>query len=90
VMKTPSGDRLWRSDQVPTGTAVTMCDAAGVCTEESLSTGTTGSVSDYTIARTRSGWRAYFKKVDMASQTQGVYSAPTNASALEQRRSRPA
>ena len=76
VMKTPSGDRLWRSDQVPTGTAVTMCDAAGVCTAESVSTGTTGPVSDYTIARTRSGWRAYFKKVDMASQTQGVYSAP--------------
>ena len=76
VMKTPSGDRLWRSDQVPTGTAVTVCDAAGVCTAESLSTGTTGPVSDYTIARTRSGWRAFFKKVDMASQTQGVYSAP--------------
>ena len=76
VMKTPSGDRLWRSDQVPTGTAVTMCDAAGVCTEESLSTGTTGPVSDYTVALTTSGWRAYFKKVDMASQTQGVYSAP--------------
>jgi len=76
VMKTPSGDRLWRSDQVPTGTAVTVCDAAGVCTAESLSTGTTGPVSDYTIARTRTGWRAYFKKVDMASQTQGVYSAP--------------
>ena len=76
VTKTPSGDRLWRSDQVPTGTAVTMCDGAGVCTAESLSTGTTGPVSDYTIARTRSGWRAFFKKVDMASQTQGVYSAP--------------
>lgn len=76
VTKTPSGDRLWRSDQVPTGTAVTMCDGAGVCTAEALSTGTTGPVSDYAIARTRSGWRAYFKRVDMASQTQGVYSAP--------------
>lgn len=76
VMKTPSGDRLWRSDQVPTGTAVTMCDSAGVCTAETFATGTTGPVSDYTIARTRSGWRAYFKKVDMVSQTQGVYSAP--------------
>ena len=76
VMKTPSGDRLWRSDQVPSGTAVTMCDSAGVCTAETLSTGATGPISDYTIAQAKSGWRAYFKKVDMVSQTQGVYSAP--------------
>jgi hypothetical protein len=74
VTKPPLGDRLWRSDAVPTGTGASLCDATGSCVQESFTTGAVGPVSDYTIAKAPSGWRAYFKKVDGA--TQGVYSAP--------------
>jgi hypothetical protein len=74
VAKTTLGDRLWRSDTVPTGTGASLCDATGSCVQESFATGAVGPVSDYTIAKAPSGWRAYFKKIDGA--TQGVYSAP--------------
>lgn len=74
VAKTTLGDRLWRSDDVPTGTGASLCDATGSCVQESFATGAVGPVSDYTIAKAPSGWRAYFKKIDGA--TQGVYSAP--------------
>ena len=74
VEKTSSGDRVFRSDMVPSGTAVSMCSEAGTCTTESLSV--TGSpVSDFALATTPSGVRAYFKRVDMATNTQAVYSA---------------
>lgn len=78
VMRTPTGDRLWRSDMVPTGTAVTICDSSGVCTAESFSTGSNGPVSDLTVAKAPSGWRVYFKKTDTTSQ--GIYSAPCTTS----------
>jgi hypothetical protein len=74
VQKTSKGDRLWRSDMVPTGTAVTMCDSSGNCTQETFSTGSAGPVSDYTIAKAPSGWRAYFKSTDPSSQR--IMSAP--------------
>lgn len=73
VMKTKLGDRLWRSDMVPTGTAVTMCDNTGKCVSESFSTGSAGPVSDFTVAKAKSGWRAYFKSTDSTSQK--IYSA---------------
>jgi len=74
VEKTASGDRVWRSDMVPAGTAVSLCNDAGACTSETL-TVSGGGVSDYTVAKTTSGLRAYFKRVDPASNTQAVYSA---------------
>ena len=74
VIKTKLGDRLWRSDMVPTGTAVTMCDNSGNCVSETFSTGSAGPVSDFTSAKAKSGWRAYFKSTD--STTQKIYSAP--------------
>jgi hypothetical protein len=74
VQKTSKGDRLWRSDMVPTGTAVTICDSSGNCTQETFSTGSAGPVSDYTIAKASSGWRAYFKSTDTSSQK--IMSAP--------------
>jgi hypothetical protein len=74
VQKTSKGDRLWRSDMVPTGTAVTICDSSGNCTQETFSTGSAGPVSDFTIAKAPSGWRAYFKSTDSTSQK--IMSAP--------------
>jgi hypothetical protein len=74
VQKTSKGDRLWRSDMVPTGTAVTICDSSGNCTQEAFSTGSSGPVSDYTIAKSPTGWRAYFKSTDPSSQK--IMSAP--------------
>ena len=74
VQKTSKGDRLWRSDMVPTGTAVTICDSSGNCAQETFSTGSAGPVSDYTIAKAPSGWRAYFKSTDPSSQR--ILSAP--------------
>lgn len=75
VEKTASGDRVFRSDMVPAGTAVSMCNDAGSCTTETLSV--TGSpVSDFAIATTPSGVRAYFKRVE--TTTQAVYSAACN------------
>jgi hypothetical protein len=68
VQKTSKGDRLWRSDMVPTGTAVTICDTSGNCTQETFSTGSAGPVSDFTVAKASSGWRAYFKSTDSSSQ----------------------
>ena len=59
---------------VPTGTAVTICDSSGNCTQETFSTGSAGPVSDYTIAKAKSGWRAYFKSTDSSSQK--IMSAP--------------
>jgi hypothetical protein len=74
VQKTSKGDRLWRSDMVPTGTAVTICDTSGNCTQETFSTGSAGPVSDFTVAKAPSGWRAYFKSTDPSSQR--ILSAP--------------
>lgn len=74
VEKTASGDRVWRSDMVPAGTAVSLCTDAGVCATETL-TVSGGGVSDFTIAQTTSGLRAFFKRTDPSSNTQGVYSA---------------
>lgn len=59
---------------VPTGTAVTVCDSSGNCTQETFSTGSAGPVSDFTIAKAPSGWRAYFKSTDSTSQK--IMSAP--------------
>lgn len=75
VERTESGDRVWRSDMVPAGTAVSLCNDAGMCTSETL-TAPGGPVSDFAVAVTPSGTRAYFKRLEMATQTQAVYSAP--------------
>jgi len=78
VEKTAGGDRVWRSDGA-SGTVVSMCSDAGVCTAETFSTGTSGPINDVTIARTKSGQlRAYFKQVEPSTSTQAVYSAPCN------------
>lgn len=74
VERVAGADRVWRSDMVPTGTAVSLCTDAGSCSSETLSTGG-GPVSDFAVAQTASGPRAYFKRMDMASNTQAVYSA---------------
>lgn len=78
VEKTSTGDRVWRSDG-PSGTVVSLCNDAGLCTAEAFSTGAGGPINDVTIARTRSGQlRAYFKQVEPSTNTQAVYSAPCN------------
>ena len=74
VERTGNADRVFRSDMVPSGTAVSLCSDAGSCTSETLNTGG-GPVSDFAVAQTATGLRAYFKKIDMASNTQAVYSA---------------
>jgi hypothetical protein len=79
VEKTASGDRVFRSDMVPSGTAVSMCTDAGTCSSETL-TVSGGGVSDYTVAVTTSGPRAYFKRVNPATNTQAVFSAACNTS----------
>lgn len=78
VEKTASGDRVWRSDG-PSGTVVSLCTEAGVCTTETFSTGANGPINDVTIARTKSGQlRAYYKQVEPSTNTQAVYSAACN------------
>jgi len=79
VEKTASGDRVFRNDMVPSGTAVSMCTDAGTCSSETL-TVSGGGVSDYTVAVTTSGPRAYFKRVNPATNTQAVFSAACNTS----------
>lgn len=74
VEKVGAGDRVFRSDMVPAGTAVSLCTDAGACATESLSS-SIGPVNDYAIAQTTSGPRAYFKKMDPGAGTQGVFSA---------------
>jgi len=76
VEKTASGDRVWRSDMVPGGTAVSLCSEAGSCTSESLQFAEQGGASDFSVAQTQSGLRAYFKRINMQSNTQAVFSAP--------------
>ena len=76
VERVAGGDRVWRADMVPTGSAVTLCNDAGVCTPEAFATGSNGPVADFTVAQTPTGTRAYFKLLNMAANTQGVYSAP--------------
>jgi hypothetical protein len=76
VEKVAGGDRVWRSDMVPAGTAVSLCTDAGACTSETLTAAGAGPVSDYTVAQAPSGLRAYFKRTDPSSNTQAVYSAP--------------
>jgi hypothetical protein len=76
VEKVAGGDRVWRSDMVPAGTAVSLCTDAGACTSETLTATGAGPVSDYTVAQTPGGLRAYFKRTDPSSNTQAVYSAP--------------
>jgi len=73
VERTGNADRVFRSDG-PIGTAVSLCSDAGSCTSETLNTGG-GPVSDFAVAQTATGLRAYFKKIDLASNTQAVYSA---------------
>ena len=80
VEKTASGDRVFRSDMVPSGTAVSMCTDAGTCTSETLTVSGGGGVSDYTVAIATSGPRAYFKRVNPATNKQAVYSAACNTS----------
>ena len=79
VERTASVDRVFRSDMVPSGTAVSMCTDAGTCTSETL-TVSGGGVSDYTVAIAPSGPRAYFKRVYPDTNTQAVYSAACNTS----------
>jgi hypothetical protein len=79
VEKTASGDRVFHNDMVPSGTAVSMCTDAGTCSSETL-TVSGGGVSDYTVAVTTSGPRAYFKRVNPATNTQAVFSAACNTS----------
>jgi hypothetical protein len=74
VEKTPTGDRVWRSDG-PSGTVVSICNEAGVCTSENFSV-SGGPINDFTIAQTPSGLRAYFKRIDPGAGLQSVYSAP--------------
>jgi len=77
VEKTASGDRVWRSDG-PSGTVVSICTEAGVCTAETFSTGTSGPINDVSIAQSPSGMRAYFVRVDPNTNLKAVYSAPCN------------
>ena len=79
VVKTASGDRVFRNDMVPAGIGVSMCTDAGTCTSETLSVSVGGN-SDYTVAETTSGLRAYFKRANPATNTQAVYSAACNTS----------
>lgn len=76
VEKTASGDRVFRSDMVPSGTAVSLCTDAGSCSSESLQFTEPGGASDFSVAQTSSGLRAYFKRINMQSNTQAVFSAP--------------
>jgi hypothetical protein len=46
--KTPSGDRVWRSNG-PSGTVVSMCNEAGTCTSESFANRAGGYINDFTI-----------------------------------------
>jgi len=73
VERTVAGDRVWRSDG-PAGTNVSLCTDAGACTPETLSLGG-GPVSDFAVAQSPSGLRAYFKRM-VPGGTQSVLSAP--------------
>lgn len=75
VEKVAAGDRVWRSDG-PSGTEVSLCTDAGVCTAERLTTTGGGPINDFAVAQTTSGLRAYFKRVEPQTNTQAVYSAP--------------
>ena len=75
VEKVAGGDRVWRSDG-PSGTEVSLCTDAGVCTAERLTTTGGGPINDFTVVQTASGLRAYFKRVEPQTNTQAVYSAP--------------
>jgi len=75
VEKVAGGDRVWRSDG-PSGTEVSLCTDAGVCTSERLTTTGGGPINDFAVAQTTSGLRAYFKRVEPQTNTQAVYSAP--------------
>ncbi len=77
VEKTASGDRVWRSDG-PSGTVVSLCTEAGVCTTETFSTGANGPINDVSIAQSPSGMRAYFVRVDPNTNLKAVYSAACN------------
>lgn len=73
VERTVAGDRVWRSDG-PAGTNVSLCSDAGACTPEALSL-SGGPVSDFAVAQSPSGLRAYFKRMAPGA-TQSVHSAP--------------
>ncbi|MFM7307110.1 MAG: hypothetical protein ACKO2Q_03890, partial [Actinomycetota bacterium] len=75
VEKVSGGDRVWRSDG-PSGTEVSLCTDAGVCTSERLTITGGGPINDFAVAQTTSGLRAYFKRVESQTSTQAVYSAP--------------
>jgi len=74
VEKVAGGDRVWRSDG-PAGTVVSLCTDSGTCTSEIL-TGSSDPINDFAVAQTTSGLRAYFKRVELQTNTQAVYSAP--------------
>jgi len=76
VEKVAGGDRVWRSDTSPSGTAVSLCNDAGSCSTESLTFAEAGGASDFAISQTASGRRAYFKRLEPSANTQTVYSAP--------------
>jgi hypothetical protein len=65
-------DRVWRSDG-PQGTAVSDCTDAGTCTAVSANWGS--PINDFTAVTFGGKRRAYFKKMDPNSGTQGVYTA---------------
>lgn len=72
VERIGSVDRVWRSDG-PQGTAVSDCTDGGVCTTLNVSWGT--PINDFTAVTFGGKRRAYFKKMDPATGTQGVYTA---------------
>lgn len=72
VERVGSVDRIWRSDG-PQGTAVSDCSDAGVCTSVSANWGS--PINDFTAVTFGGKRRAYFKKMDPNTGTQGVYTA---------------
>ncbi len=72
VERVGSVDRVWRSDG-PQGTAVSDCTDAGTCTAVSANWGS--PINDFTAVTFAGKRRAYFKKMDPNTGTQGVYTA---------------
>lgn len=72
VERIGSVDRVWRSDG-PQGTAVSDCTDAGTCTSVNANWGS--PINDFTALTFGGKRRAYFKKMDPSSGTQGVYTA---------------
>ena len=77
VERIGSIDRVWRSDG-PQGTAVSDCTDAGSCSPVTANWGT--PINDFTAVTFAGKRRAYFKKMDPNSGTQGVYTAECTTS----------